>query len=84
MSETRCIGGDALCPCNDGDACHYKDTPTTRAMPVPAKVVKHPSSHNCYEHIVIRRGRDRYVCRRCGWPVKLHLKPNEVLMRVPP
>jgi hypothetical protein len=34
-----CIGSDPLCPCQDGDACHYRDAGEgktfTRAMPVP-------------------------------------------------
>jgi hypothetical protein len=76
MSSTRCIGGDASCPCNDGDACHYKDTPRTKAWPIP--------EHRCFEHIVVRRGTPRYKCGRCGWPIRLALKPNEVLMRVSP
>lgn len=29
-----CIGRDPSCPCNDGDACHYKDTPRTKAWPL--------------------------------------------------
>ena len=28
-----CIGRDPLCPCADGDACHYRDTPTTKGWP---------------------------------------------------
>lgn len=40
--------------------------------------------HNCNEHVVIkRRGSPRYRCGKCGWPLKLRMKPNEVLMRVP-
>lgn len=31
-----CIGKDPLCPCQDGDACHYKDCGDTKAWPVPA------------------------------------------------
>jgi hypothetical protein len=31
-----CIGKDRLCPCQDGDACHYKDCGDTKAWPVPA------------------------------------------------
>lgn len=27
-----CIGHDPVCPCQDGDSCHYVDTETTRAM----------------------------------------------------
>jgi len=30
-----CVGKDPLCPCQDGDACHYKDCGDTKARPVP-------------------------------------------------
>jgi hypothetical protein len=30
-----CIGNDPACPCQDGDPCHYRDTETTKAWPVP-------------------------------------------------
>jgi hypothetical protein len=30
-----CIGKDPRCPCQDGDACHYKDCKATKAWPVP-------------------------------------------------
>lgn len=30
-----CIGKDPRCPCQDGDACHYKDCGNTMAWPVP-------------------------------------------------
>lgn len=30
-----CIGHDPLCPCQDGDSCHYRDTADTRAMQRP-------------------------------------------------
>lgn len=30
-----CIGQNPTCPCQDGDACHYEDTPTTKGWPVP-------------------------------------------------
>lgn len=29
-----CIGKDPRCPCQDGDACHYKDCGSTKARPV--------------------------------------------------
>jgi hypothetical protein len=29
------IGADPACPCQDGDVCHYVDTETTKAMPIP-------------------------------------------------
>ena len=28
-----CIGKDPQCPCQDGDACHYKDCGNTKALP---------------------------------------------------
>ena len=37
-----CIGSDPACPCQDGDACHYKDTPTTKAWPIPQSEPKRP------------------------------------------
>lgn len=30
-----CIGKDPRCPCQDNDACHYKDCGGTKARPVP-------------------------------------------------
>ena len=30
-----CIGHDPLCPCQDGDSCHYVDTKDTKAWPIP-------------------------------------------------
>lgn len=33
--ETACIGRDPLCPCQDGDSCHYVDTEDTKAWPIP-------------------------------------------------
>lgn len=30
-----CIGRDPLCPCQDGDSCHYVDTEDTKAWPIP-------------------------------------------------
>lgn len=32
---SACPHGDPLCPCQDGDPCHYEDTATTLAMPSP-------------------------------------------------
>ena len=29
-----CVGKDPRCPCQDGDACHYKDCGNTKARPV--------------------------------------------------
>ena len=33
--QEPCIGKDPRCPCQDGDACHYKDCGNTKARPVP-------------------------------------------------
>lgn len=37
-----CIGGDPSCPCQDGDLCHYRDSPdgTTKALPLPSKPLR--------------------------------------------
>ena len=35
VNFTSCIGKDPRCPCQDGDACHYKDCGGTKAWPVP-------------------------------------------------
>ena len=32
--QEPCIGKDPRCPCQDGDACHYKDCVGTKARPV--------------------------------------------------
>jgi hypothetical protein len=32
--EQPCVGKDPRCPCQDGDACHYKDCGDTKARPV--------------------------------------------------
>ena len=37
-----CIGKDPRCPCQDGDACHYKDCGDTKALPVPVPPEQEP------------------------------------------
>lgn len=32
--QEPCVGKDPRCPCQDGDACHYKDCGDTKARPV--------------------------------------------------
>ncbi len=32
-----CIGGDPLCPCQDGGACHYRDAGSTKGLPIPPR-----------------------------------------------
>ena len=42
-----CVGKDPRCPCQDGDACHYKDCGDTKALPVPvAQPEQKPVSHS--------------------------------------
>lgn len=33
LTKLRCWAQDPTCPCNDGDACHYEDLPTTKDFP---------------------------------------------------
>lgn len=33
MKPLPCPHGDATCPCQDGDSCHYKDTPARDGWP---------------------------------------------------
>jgi hypothetical protein len=34
--DGRCIGNDPMCPCQDGDACHYRDAADgTKGWPLP-------------------------------------------------
>lgn len=35
VSVPPCIGNDPGCPCQDGDACHYRDIPGSPGWPVP-------------------------------------------------
>jgi hypothetical protein len=35
IEQEPCVGKDPRCPCQDGDACHYKDCGGTKARPVP-------------------------------------------------
>jgi len=35
LEQPTCIGKDPRCPCQDGDACHYKDCGDTQARPKP-------------------------------------------------
>ena len=42
--QEPCIGKDPRCPCQDGDACHYKDCGDTKALLVPvAQPAQEPS-----------------------------------------
>lgn len=34
MNNPKCIGDDPMCPCQDGDPCHYRDHGETKGMAV--------------------------------------------------
>jgi hypothetical protein len=52
-----CIGGDPFCPCQDGDACHYKDYPRlpghlpTKGMRIPT-IEEREALHALYDETV--------------------------------
>lgn len=54
-----CIGNDSACPCQDGDACHYKDTTNgTKAWPVPqAEPKREPLSDERLREVLIAEAR---------------------------
>lgn len=37
LVTATCPGNDPSCPCQDGDACHYKAVGGTPAWPVPKR-----------------------------------------------
>lgn len=44
---STCIGNDPYCPCQDGDACHYRDLPGSPAM--RPKATQRPKGSNADE-----------------------------------
>ena len=58
----KCIGGDPLCPCQDGLACHYRDTADgTKAFPLPSRQKQKPVRDKAY-----RRWVASLPCAHCG------------------
>lgn len=55
-----CIGKDPRCPCQDGDACHYKDCGSTKARPVPQ--AEPVACRFCHD----QRGCWTWQCYNCG------------------
>ena len=55
-----CIGKDPRCPCQDGDACHYKDCGDTKALPVPQ--AEPVSCRFCHS----KKGCWTWQCYTCG------------------
>jgi len=54
------VGKDPRCPCQDGDACHYKDCKGTKAWPVPQ--AEPVSCRFCHD----ARGCWTWQCYNCG------------------
>jgi len=58
-----CIGKDPRCPCQDGDACHYKDCGSTKALPV-AQPEQEPSQwRDMIVVSLVREGIDKHRAR---------------------
>jgi len=55
-----CIGKDPRCPCQDGDACHYKDCGGTKAWPVPQ--AEPVACRFCFSE----KGCWAWQCYKCG------------------
>ena len=62
IEQEPCIGKDPRCPCQDGDACHYKDCVGTKARPV-AQPEQEPVAwyHDDFDTLELSR------VQRVGW-----------------
>jgi hypothetical protein len=58
--QEPCIAKDPRCPCQDGDACHYKDCGDTKAWPVPQ--AEPVSCRFCHS----KKGCYTWLCYSCG------------------
>jgi len=60
-----CVGKDPRCPCQDGDACHYKDCGSTKALPVPvAQPEQEPTPwRDMVVVTLVREGIDKHKAR---------------------
>jgi len=61
--NSTCIGKDPRCPCNDGDACHYKDCGDTKALPVPAAQPEPTPWRDMIVVSLVREGIDKHRAR---------------------
>jgi hypothetical protein len=63
MTDTAagCIGDDPACPCQDGDACHYRDILGSPGMPKKSAETLRRTVDDVLRHqLVIQAGRTRY------------------------
>ena len=58
-----CIGKDPRCPCQDGDACHYKDCGGTKALPVPVAQPEPTQWRDMVVVSLVREGIDKHKAR---------------------
>ena len=58
-----CIGKDLRCPCQDGDACHYKDCGSTKALPVAQPKQEPTPWRDMVVVTLVREGIDKHRAR---------------------
>jgi hypothetical protein len=61
--QEPCIGKDPRCPCQDGDACHYKDCGDTKALPVPVAQPEPTPWRDMIVATLVREGIDKHKAR---------------------
>ena len=59
--QEPCIGKDPRCPCQDGDACHYKDCGSTKAL--PAAQLEPSQWRDMVVVSLVREGIDKHKAR---------------------
>jgi hypothetical protein len=58
-----CVGKDPQCPCQDGDACHYKDCGGTKALPVAQPEQEPTPWRDMVVVSLVREGIDKHRAR---------------------
>jgi hypothetical protein len=58
-----CVGKDPQCPCQDGDACHYKDCGGTKALPVPVAQPEPTPWRDMVVATLVREGVNKHKAR---------------------
>ena len=58
-----CIGKDPQCPCQDGDACHYKDCGGTKALPAAQPEQEPTPWRDMIVATLVREGIDKHRAR---------------------
>ena len=61
--QEPCIGKDPRCPCQDGDACHYKDCGDTKALPVPVAQPEPTQWRDMVVASLVRMGINKHKAR---------------------